>query len=159
MAGEPNQTKWRGIRPTNPEENIPVKQGTAADLNATVTPDGSAVFTVVETHLDQGSDSSTHSDPVANALLETTGQLVAGVYDFTFSYAIDVPHFYIKISHRNAADNDDLHRWFVCLTAFTFIQFYVNNWEIATNERMSVYMGGQNMTGAVAVTISWVKRS
>lgn len=37
MAGEPNQTRWIGIRPTNPEEDIPVKQDTAADLKATVT--------------------------------------------------------------------------------------------------------------------------
>jgi hypothetical protein len=28
MAGEGNQIKWVGIRPTNPEENIPVKPGT-----------------------------------------------------------------------------------------------------------------------------------
>jgi len=28
MAGEENQIKWVGIRPTNPEENIPVKPGT-----------------------------------------------------------------------------------------------------------------------------------
>jgi hypothetical protein len=28
MAGEANQVKWVGVRPTNPEENIPIKPGT-----------------------------------------------------------------------------------------------------------------------------------
>lgn len=36
MAGEPNQIKWRGVRPTDPEEDIPVKQDTPANLKATV---------------------------------------------------------------------------------------------------------------------------
>ena len=36
MAGESNKNKWRGIRPTNPAEDIPVKQATASNLNATV---------------------------------------------------------------------------------------------------------------------------
>ena len=30
MAGEPNQIKWVGIRPTNPEEALPVKPASAA---------------------------------------------------------------------------------------------------------------------------------
>lgn len=34
---EANQVNWIGIRPTNPEENIPVKQSDETLLNATVT--------------------------------------------------------------------------------------------------------------------------
>lgn len=37
MAGESNQAKWFGIRPTDPEEDIPVKQSDETKLNATVT--------------------------------------------------------------------------------------------------------------------------
>lgn len=32
MAGEPNQAKWFGVRPTDPEEPFTVIQGTAANL-------------------------------------------------------------------------------------------------------------------------------
>lgn len=34
--GEKNRMRWVGVQPTDPEQNIPVKQGTAANLKATV---------------------------------------------------------------------------------------------------------------------------
>lgn len=37
MAGEPDQRKWFGVRPTDPEEAIPVKQGVAANLKVQAT--------------------------------------------------------------------------------------------------------------------------
>lgn len=33
---EPNQAKWVGIRPVDPEENIPVKPGVVCDINKSV---------------------------------------------------------------------------------------------------------------------------
>jgi hypothetical protein len=38
MAGEANQVKWVGVRPTNPEEDLPVKQADKTKLLATVYP-------------------------------------------------------------------------------------------------------------------------
>lgn len=45
---ESNQTKWVGVRPVNPEESIPVKQGTAANLKAQVEPITGAEFEVIQ---------------------------------------------------------------------------------------------------------------
>jgi len=50
---EKDQSRWRGIRPTNPEENIPVKQGNQTLLKSTVYPgvSGYGTFPVLNPNL------------------------------------------------------------------------------------------------------------
>lgn len=45
---EANRTKWVGVRPTEPEEAIPVKQSTPADLQTTVTPAAGSTWEVIQ---------------------------------------------------------------------------------------------------------------
>jgi len=46
MAKEPNQARWFGVRPTDPEEPFTVKQGTYANLKATIIGDDAAALQV-----------------------------------------------------------------------------------------------------------------
>lgn len=75
MAGEPNQVKWRGIRPTDPPETIPVTlpagstievvQDIPADLKATVT---QAAGNTIKATQDVAANLKTANYPVARGI-------------------------------------------------------------------------------------------
>lgn len=158
MAGEANQMNWRGIRPTNPEEDIPVKQATAANLKSEIVPASGAVFAVHNTNDDNGVQYVAENNPAGGAILVDTGQLLAGVYDFQVSMASTVNHFYYSFEHRNAANNGTLGAWYMCIIAYNSIWLPVYNLSIATDERLRVRLIN-SLTGSQGTTISWARRS
>jgi len=76
MAKEGDQTKWVGIRPTDPSENIPVTESAPLTSIEVEPAAGSANFPVTE------------SAPLTSIEVEP----VAGSADFPVTLGLEVPH-------------------------------------------------------------------
>lgn len=156
MAKEPNQMKWRGVRPTDPEEPFTVISGTAANLKVEAAIATDQKIIVENSHIAQGSESSSHTDPLDETELEATGQLTAGIYDVTITVACDVNHYWINIGHRDAGRTTYYGVWRISTLAYSPFAMYINNWEISANDRFVLVLEG-DMTGHIAVSINWVR--
>lgn len=170
MAGEGNQVKWVGIRPTDPEEAIPVKQGTAANLKAEVeiaanqsvevVQDTLADLnaTIADSYAEQGSGGDQFTDPTSGSILIDTGELVAGRYDFHGILTCNVAHEFYIFRHRNQANSATLHDWYFYVQAFIPMVFTISNWNVATDERMRMEIYA-NLTGKVITSLWWTRRT
>ena len=147
MGGEPNQGMWRGIRPTDPAENIPVD----IKVHTVDTP-------VIESLVSQNSVRIYIQSPVSSSIYGDSGQLTAGWYDFNVSLGCDVSHRDFVLQHRNAANDDNLHRWCFMLFGFMQHEIKIRNWYLATNERMRIEQFF-DITGRVEGCVWWNKRS
>ena len=128
---EANQVLWRGIRPTNPEEDIPVKQSDSSLLKTTVN----------DSWLEQGwVTEGISTTPAANEILADTGSLSAGNYDFNVHYSTTVDTFF-EIQHRNAANTATLGYRHCRLIINNSYDAFLPNFKIASNERLRIIQG------------------
>jgi len=147
MGGEPNQGMWRGIRPTDPAENIPVD----IKVHTVDTP-------VKDSWVMQDSIWTSLNDPVAGNITLNSDQLAAGWYDFMLTMTCTVNHNHFVLEHRNAANTDPIHRIYFMLCAWRTIVHYLNNWYIEENERLYVRQSS-GLTGRLMGALWWVKRA
>lgn len=170
MGGEPNRVRWRGVRPTDPEEPFTVKQGTAANLKVeaaiaaaqtiavTQATAANLKATVCETFISQGIVREFLVNPVANDVVVDTGQLSAGRYDFTQSLCCTVDHSYFQLQHRDAPNTGHVYSFYFALAAYHTLVFSLNNWNMAADERIRIVIA-TNLTGHVMPAIWWTRRT
>ena len=144
---EKNQVLWRGIRPTNPEEDIPVKQSDSSLLKATVNDSWLAQGWVTE---------GISTTPAANEILADTGSLSAGNYDFNVHYSTTVDTFF-EIQHRNAANTATLGYRHCRLIINNSYDAFLPNFKIASNERLRIIQGSAE-TDYVVADIYYTRR-
>lgn len=97
--------------------------------------------------------------PNANTIWCDTGQLVAGWYDFTIllSAALDYTPL-VALQHRNAANNANIGVHFFANIAFVNYIFNINNYRMATNERIRV-LNTVDFNNACYGSIIYTKRA
>lgn len=159
---ENNQQKWRGIRPVNPPENIPVDIK-AHTVNTPIIPATPPQNIPVEIKSSvgweaQGSDSASLNNPGDGTIVLDTGALAVGYYDVFVTISVDTTHRWFAFQVRNAANNATLHTIYIHVAASTPAPFTIKNIKLVANERFRVLQGNA-ITGKLEAGLWWTRHS
>lgn len=95
--------------------------------------------------------------PGIGTIMADTGQLAAGIYDFTIMLYCFSVSAYTLLSHRNAANNADLKYQVIGTPSETTVSWPINSYKIAANERLVIRVVAA-YTGNGQGSIIWVRR-
>ncbi len=111
----------------------------------------------VDSWLAQGSVFDLVVNPLINSILIDTGQLAGGWYDIRILASGTVAYISLIAQHRNAANNDSLHVFFVGSGLAIPSHQNIINWKVENNERIRLFFATA-LTGTFTGSLHWVKR-
>lgn len=113
---------------------------------------------VCQSWLDQGGGFHSYVlNPPNNFIMNDTGQLSAGYYDFMVVGVGDANHSFFSIEHRNAANTANVRNYPISVCAFMTSVVYILGHFVSGNERVRIRSVGVG-AGSFCVQATWHKR-